>query len=171
MKSARVQFNLTKLEKESLNKNGLDKLELLFSSNKGIEPQPVSKIASGGEMSRLMLAIKYLQAGNVLLPTIIFDEIDLGISGEIALMVGKMIQKLARKHQILSITHLPQVAAMGNNHFYVYKDVKNNRSLTMLKEIEGDERVMELAKMIGGDKPGKPAIENAKELLINFAQN
>ncbi len=146
-------------------KNGLDKVEMLFSANKGIKPQELKEVASGGEFSRLIFAIKYLIADKTALPTIIFDEIDTGVSGEVALQMIQMMKKMAQNHQVISISHLPQFAAGGDAHYFVYKDHSLDQSNSRIKKLEGDDRINEIAKMIGGEKPGNSAYESAKELL------
>jgi DNA repair protein RecN (Recombination protein N) len=148
-----------------LNKDGLDEIQLLFSANAGQVPAPVNKVASGGELSRLMLAIKSLLAKHTSLPTLIFDEIDTGISGETALKVGDVIADLGNDMQILSITHLPQIAAKGNSHYFVYKNEGNNKTTTGIKKLTPDERVGAIAEMLSGKNPGTSALQNAKELL------
>ena len=148
-----------------LNKDGLDEIQLLFSANAGQAPAPVNKVASGGELSRLMLAIKSLLAKHTSLPTIIFDEIDTGISGETALKVGKVIADLGNDMQILSITHLPQIAAKGNSHYFVYKNEENNKTTTGIRKLNEEERVYAIAEMLSGKDPGASALQNAKDLL------
>jgi DNA repair protein RecN (Recombination protein N) len=144
---------------------GLDKISILFSANAGIPPDDLKKVASGGEFSRLMFAIKYLLAGKTFLPTIIFDEIDSGISGEVALKMVKMMKEMSLRHQVVAITHLPQIAASGDMHYFVFKDHVNARSISKIKKLEAGEREIEIAKMIGGDNPSEISIENARELL------
>jgi DNA repair protein RecN (Recombination protein N) len=144
---------------------GLDKISILFSANAGIAPDDLKKVASGGEFSRLMFAIKYMLAGKTFLPTIIFDEIDSGISGEVALKMVKMMREMSLRHQVVAITHLPQIAASGDRHYFVYKDHVNARSVSKIKRLEAKEREIEIAKMIGGDNPSDISIENARELL------
>lgn len=144
---------------------GLDEIELLFSANKGSAPQPMKKVASGGEFSRLLFAIKYLMADKMALPTLIFDEIDAGISGEIALQMVKMMKVISRNHQVICITHLPQVAGQGDLHYYVYKDNTSDKTVSKVKLLEGEDRVLELAKMISGSLPSASALESARELL------
>jgi DNA repair protein RecN (Recombination protein N) len=143
----------------------MSEVEFLFASNKGSTPQPVHKVASGGELSRLMLIMKSLLAQHKLLPTMIFDEIDTGVSGEIALKMGEMMERLSEKMQVMSITHLPQIASKGKTHFYVYKQSDDTSTATFVKELQGSDRVMVLAQMLSGDNPTKGAIANAKELL------
>ncbi len=145
--------------------SGADELEILFSANKGIAPQELKRVASGGEFSRLMFCIKYVLAGKTSLPTIIFDEIDTGVSGEIAIKMVNMMKEMAKNHQVLAISHLPQVAAKGDAHYFVYKDNSSTKSVSRIRQLSEDERVEEIAKMIGGNKPSTIAYENAKELL------
>lgn len=152
-------------ESKSLGQYGVSEVEFLFASNKGSTPQPVHKVASGGELSRLMLIMKSLLAQHKLLPTMIFDEIDTGVSGEIALKMGEMMERLSEKMQVMSITHLPQIASKGKTHFYVYKQSDDTSTATFVKELQGSDRVMVLAQMLSGDNPTKGAIANAKELL------
>ena len=145
--------------------NGLDEIELLFSANKGSSLQPLKKVASGGEFSRLLFAIKYLMADKMALPTLIFDEIDTGISGEVALQMVRMMKEISARHQVICITHLPQVAGQGDIHYFVYKDNSSQKTISKIKELGQEERVLELAKMIGGANPTSSALESARELL------
>ena len=145
--------------------SGIDEVELLFSANKGIKPEPVKQVASGGEFSRLMFCIKYLLADKTSMPTIIFDEIDTGVSGEIAIKMAKMMKKMSTQHQVISISHLPQVAAKGDSHYYVYKNNKSEKSESLIRKLEDKDRVEEIAKMIGGDNPSELAMKNAMELI------
>ena len=147
------------------NESGADEIEILFSANKGIAPQELKRVASGGEFSRLMFCIKYVLAGKTSLPTIIFDEIDTGVSGEIAIKMVTMMKEMAKNHQVLAISHLPQVAAKGDVHYFVYKDNSSAKSVSRIRQLSENERVEEIAKMIGGNKPSTIAYENAKELL------
>ncbi len=144
---------------------GLDLVNFLFSANKGIAPQEIAKVASGGEFSRLMLALKYILAGKTAMPTIIFDEIDTGISGEIALKMGNMFKGMTQKHQIIAISHLHQIAAKGNHHYFVYKDDSGERTISRIRQLADDERIQEIAQMISGSQPSESAILSAKELL------
>jgi DNA repair protein RecN (Recombination protein N) len=164
MENARIQ-----LERQSLDPHvsGVDRIELLFSANKGIPLQPLKKVASGGEFSRLLFAIKYMMADKMALPTLIFDEIDSGISGEVALQMVRMMQVIAQNHQVICITHLPQVAAKGEVHFFVYKDHSAEKTISKVKQLTAEERVQELAKMIAGVNPSPAAQASAKELLMN----
>ena len=145
--------------------SGADEIGILFSANKGIAPQELKRVASGGEFSRLMFCIKYVLAGKTSLPTIIFDEIDTGVSGEIAIKMVNMMKEMAKNHQVLAISHLPQVAAKGDVHYFVYKDNSSAKSVSRIRQLSENERVEEIAKMIGGNKPSTIAYENAKELL------
>ena len=144
---------------------GIDVVSILFSANKGSAPQTLSKAASGGEFSRLMLCVKYLLADKTALPTIIFDEIDTGVSGEIAVKVGKMMQQMARKHQLIAISHLPQMAAQGHAHYFVYKEDRADRTISRIRELSEEERVREIATMIAGANPSSHAFQSARELL------
>ncbi|MBO7481852.1 MAG: DNA repair protein RecN [Bacteroidales bacterium] len=148
-----------------LSPNGIDNISFLFSANKSVAVQPIEKVASGGELSRLMLALKSLMAGSMNIPTILFDEIDTGVSGEIAARMGKIMQRIAENVQVLSITHLPQVAAMGSEHFKVYKHTDDQRTISSIKKLSADERVTEIASMMSGEKLTPEALENAKVLL------
>jgi DNA repair protein RecN (Recombination protein N) len=146
---------------------GFDNISFLFSANKSVSPQPIEKVASGGEFSRLMLALKSLVAGAAAVPTIIFDEIDTGVSGEIASKMGKIMSRLSANFQVISITHLPQVAATGERHYKVFKYTDDKRSYTKIKQLDDEERVNEIASMISGEKLSIQAIENARILLQN----
>lgn len=156
-----------KLESEGV--TGVDQINFLFSANKGIQPQQLKLVASGGEFSRLMLALKYILASKKLFPTIIFDEIDTGVSGEISIKVGKMIKEMAQKHQIIAITHLHQMAAQGDNHYFVYKDESSEKTASKIKKLSKDERIIEIAQMIGGLNPTLGIIENAREIIEKYA--
>ena len=146
---------------------GKDKVDILFDANNTQKFEPIKKVASGGELSRLMLCIKSLVAKSIDLPTMIFDEIDTGISGEPAKQVGLLLQNLGQARQVLCITHQPQIAAKGNAHLYVYKEQKASTTHTYLKTLDVKERVQHIATMIGGDPPSKSALDNAKELLAS----
>ena len=148
-----------------LGPDGSDQVRFLFSANKGHALAEMSKVASGGELSRLMLSIKSLIARYTALPTIIFDEIDTGISGEVANKVGQIMQRLAGNLQVISITHLPQIASKGQSHYFVYKDNDSATTYTRIRQLNKQERVVEIAKMLSGDKPGDSALQNARELL------
>ena len=146
---------------------GKDRVRFLFSANKGIAPDDMSRVASGGELSRLMLAIKAVAAKNSYIPTLIFDEIDAGVSGEVASKLGDIMQKMGEKLQIISITHLPQIASKARNHFFVYKDESEQKSRSCIRQLSHDERVTEIAKMLSNDKITPEAIK-AAEVILNF---
>lgn len=165
MPNAVLQISNERLEEGKFDANGTDQIKFLFTANKGQVPMPMNKVASGGELSRLMLSIKSLIAVHTSLPTIIFDEIDTGISGEVALKVGSIMEKLSENMQVIAITHLPQIAARGNAHYTVYKDEQSDNTHTNIRQIDQEERVIELAKMLSGNNPGESAILNARELL------
>jgi DNA repair protein RecN (Recombination protein N) len=145
--------------------DGVDAMTLLFAANKNQEPQEVSKVASGGEISRLMLCIKGLISTSLNLGTLIFDEIDSGVSGEIAFKMGKVIQSISKGRQVLNITHLPQVARSGDHHLLVYKYDDDNTTHTAVKKLDSEERVQQLARMLSGEKVSNEALSNARELL------
>ncbi len=144
---------------------GKDKIQFLFSANKGSETKELSKVASGGELSRLLLSLKSLLAQSAALPTIIFDEIDTGVSGEVANKVGNILEKMALEMQVISITHLPQIASKGKEHLYVYKDEQKDKTVTHIKKLNKQERIQEIAQMLSSNSPTAAAINNAKELL------
>lgn len=160
-----AQFIIDIQKRDNLTLYGKDEIKFLFSANKGISPAEVQKSASGGEIARLMLSIKSLMAQHIHLPTIIFDEIDTGVSGNVAAKMGDIMQSMSKHMQVISITHLPQIAAKGKQHFYVYKKESDNKTMTFIKELHKDERVQEIAKMLSTGVPGEAAIQNAKELL------
>ena len=144
---------------------GVDTISFLFSANKGVKPQQLKNVASGGEFSRLMMAIKYILASKRSLPTIIFDEIDTGVSGEIAIKMGNMMRDMAHSHQIIAITHLHQIAGQGTAHYFVYKDHSADKTVSRIKKLTLEERVNEIAQMIGGKNPSPSAVKNAREIL------
>jgi len=150
-----------------LYEGGIDRVVFLFDANKSERFEPLHKVASGGELSRLMLSIKSLVASSVAMPTLIFDEIDSGISGEAARQVGILMKELGEQHQVISITHQPQIAARADTHFYVYKKELNNRIHTQIRKLEPQERVEAIAKMMGGEKPSALVMENAREMVMN----
>lgn len=145
--------------------HGIDDIELLFAANKGSELQPINKVASGGELSRLMLCIKSLISDKIALPTIVFDEIDTGISGEAALKVSNVMKQHALKHQVIAITHLPQIAGKADNHLFVYKTSDRTTTHTYIKSLTPNERVEEIARMLHGANPSEKVLEAAKELM------
>ena len=148
-----------------LSNTGSDKVLFLFASNKQLPLQSLSKVASGGEMARLMLSIKAIVSEAVTLPTVIFDEIDSGVSGDIADKVGKVIVNMSEHTQIINITHLPQIASKGSYHYYVYKQDTAKITQTLIKQLTTEERIIEIAKMLSGEQLTDAAIDNAKSLL------
>jgi DNA repair protein RecN (Recombination protein N) len=160
-----MQFNCRISGKETPDSNGLDEVNFFFSANKNGELKTVAQTASGGEISRLMLGIKALIAGATALPTIIFDEIDTGVSGEIADKMGNIMHQMSEVMQVVAITHLPQIAAKGDSQFFVYKEEKNDFTETHIRQLSPEERIKEIAQMLSGSKLTDAAIENAKELL------
>jgi len=164
MENAQVEFSHQLIPPS---KHGIDQIDLLFSANKGVKPQALKQVASGGEFSRLIFGIKYIMADKMALPTLIFDEIDTGVSGEVALQMVRMMQKIAKNHQVLCISHLPQVAAKGDQHYFVYKDNSSARTISKIRLLENDDRISEIAKMIAGSNPSESAYESARELLKN----
>jgi DNA repair protein RecN (Recombination protein N) len=163
--TARFKVELT--VDEILSKDGIDKVKLLFSANKGVEISELSTTASGGELSRLMLSVKSMISQKNLLPTIFFDEIDNGVSGEIAGKVGNILKQMGEKMQVIAITHLPQIAGKGNHHYWVYKSEKNQITNTFIKQLSLQDRVEEIAKMLSNEIVTEAAFQTAKELLNN----
>lgn len=163
MEHAVLKVELTNIGE--INPTGVDRLRFLFAANRGSRFEEIKGVASGGELSRLALCIKSLVASAIPLPTIIFDEIDSGVSGEVALQMGDILQKLASEHQIVSITHSPQIAAKADVHYFVHKEVTKDRTLTAVRELKEEERVLEIAKMLSGNPPTEYAKANARELL------
>ncbi len=145
--------------------NGADRIEFMFSGNKGSGFAPMRKVASGGELSRIMLAVKAILAGYAKLPAIIFDEIDTGVSGEIANAMGNIMSEMSRSMQVFSITHLPQIAAKGNRHYKVFKSAEGGSTTTGIEELAGDRRIEEIAKMLSGSQVSESAINHARALL------
>lgn len=160
-----AQFNFEIETKQSFLQNGIDQIDFLFSANKGGQFGSLKKVASGGEMSRIMLAIKSILANYTHLPTLIFDEIDTGISGEVAQNMAQIMKEMSENMQIFAITHLPQIATKGNEQFKVYKKSDNQTTLTEIKLLTKEERILEIAEMISGKNPSISAIEHAKNLL------
>lgn len=163
MSNARFDIKLT--QEEDYYSNGKDKLEFLFSANKGGNFGLLKKTASGGELSRIMLATKAILADYKAMPTIIFDEIDTGVSGEIALKMAQIMQQMSTNRQVISITHLPQIASKGNSHYKVYKSVTEVDTVSDLKLLTDEERVLEIAEMLSGKNPSESALSHAKTLL------
>ncbi len=160
-----AQLKVDHIETEILTMKGIDKVNFLFSANKGSDFKELNKVASGGELSRLMLSIKSLIAQLTALPTIIFDEIDTGVSGDVADKVGSIMNLMTKSMQVITITHLPQIASKGQSHLFVYKEDKNNKTFSNIKKLSADERIQEIAKMLSTGTPTVSAIKNAKELL------
>ena len=148
-----------------LQETGMDAIEFLFDANKSGKFEPIKKVASGGELSRLMLCIKSLVAAKMELPTMIFDEIDTGISGEAARQAGKIMKQLAGQKQVIAITHQPQIAGQADNHYFIFKEEKNNQVKTQARLLSDDERIEVIAKMLSGEKPSAAARENAREMV------
>lgn len=167
MPNAVLQILNETLPTGKFDENGNNQIKFLFSANKGQAPLPMNKVASGGELSRLMLSIKSLIAMHTALPTIIFDEIDTGISGEVALKVGHIMEKLSKNMQVIAITHLPQIASKGDSHYRVFKDEQEEITRTNINELSQEERILEIAKMLSGDNPGESAVQNARDLILN----
>lgn len=163
MPNARMQVTVN--PSGQLTANGSDIIEFLFDANKSDRFLPLRKVASGGELSRIMLSVKSLVAQHMDLPTLIFDEIDTGISGEAALQVGLIMKKLARDMQVICITHQPQIAGKADAHYFVYKQPVGNKVNTGIKQLQTSERVTAIAQMIGGEKPSAAALENAREMV------
>ena len=153
------------LKQVGLSAAGIDEVSFLFDANKSGQFEPLQKVASGGELSRLMLVLKSLVAGSLETPTLIFDEIDSGISGEAAKQVGVLMDELSDAHQLIAITHQPQIAARADQHLYVFKHENNHTITTGIKVLEAEERVMAIAKMLSGEKPGESALATAREMM------
>jgi len=162
---ANAQFNITLSNSDSFLSNGKDELSFLFSANKGGQFNVLKKVASGGELSRIMLAIKSILSKYINLPTIMFDEIDTGVSGEISNKMADIMAQMSTTMQVFSITHLPQIAAKGNTHFKVYKADLDEITTTNLVQLNHDERIVEIAQMLGGIDLSDSAIAHAKQLL------
>jgi DNA repair protein RecN (Recombination protein N) len=162
-----AQLKVEHTVNEQLSASGLDKVSFLFSANKGSDFKELNKVASGGELSRLMLSIKSLIAQKTALPTIIFDEIDTGVSGDVADKVGSIMGTMAKGMQVITITHLPQIASKGQSHLFVYKEDKNNKTYSNIRRLNAEERVQEIAKMLSTGNPTAAAINNARELLTS----
>ena len=160
-----ARFQIKNTPSENYYKNGKDSLEFLFSANKGGQYGELKKVASGGELSRVMLAIKKILSENSQLPTIIFDEIDSGVSGEVSNKMAHIMSQMSRKMQVITITHLPQIAAKGNQHYKVYKEEVNHITTTNLKLLSEDERIVEIAEMLSGKSISDSALIHARELL------
>ena len=161
--NAKFKISLTHIKE--FTPTGIDQADFLFSANKQIEPENLAKIASGGELSRVMLSLKSLLTKNNNLPTIIFDEIDSGVSGEVADKVGQILSGMGQYMQVINITHLPQVASRGTRHYHVYKDDTDNSTFTRVKLLSPEERILEVARLLSGSEVTETAMKNARELL------
>ena len=159
-----LQVDITVRDTE-LTSNGIDQVEFLFAFNKNQQLLPVGNTASGGEISRLMLSIKSIVADKMQLPSIIFDEVDTGVSGDVADKMGELMRQIAANIQVVAITHLPQVASKGDSHYKVFKEDTENATVTRIKELTPDERVRELAVMLSGSEVNAAALDNARALL------
>ena len=159
-----VQFLIEVRKNDTFSSNGYDSVEFLISLNSGEDVKPLKNIASGGEISRIMLAIKSVIADRDITGTMIFDEIDTGISSRTAQYVAEKMHNISKSHQIICITHLPQIAAMADTHFYVYKEVSDNKTITCMRELDEESRINELARFLGGSKITENVMENAKEM-------
>lgn len=156
-----VEFRLL----PELGPHGWDEVNFLFAANKGSRVQSIRDVASGGELSRLALATKSLVASSIPLPTMVFDEIDAGISGDVALKMGNILRKLSNEHQVVTITHSPQVASKADRHFFIFKEFREDRTLTRVRELNREEQIREIAIMLSQNPPSESAMENARELL------
>ena len=159
-----VQFLIEVRKNDTFSSNGYDSVEFLISLNSGEDVKPLKNIASGGEISRIMLAIKSVIADRDITGTMIFDEIDTGISSRTAQYVAEKMHNISKSHQIICITHLPQIAAMADTHFYVYKEVSDNKTITCMRELDEESQINELARFLGGSKITENVMENAKEM-------
>lgn len=160
-----TRFSVDIKTKSAPDADGIDEICFLFSANKSGDLQPVANTASGGEISRLMLCLKAMIAGATALPAIIFDEVDTGVSGDIANKMGDIMHELGTKMQVMAITHLPQIASKGNAHYYVFKKEENDRTITQIKQMDTEERVIEIARMLSGAALTEASMANARDLL------
>ncbi len=166
MPDVRLEFQLTR---GKITVNGMDNVEMMISVNKGEELKPIGKVASGGELSRIMLAVKSVSAENDDTPTMIFDEIDTGISGRAAQKVGKKLSDISKKRQVICVTHLAQIAALSDNHLLIKKNTDNTRTYTTVHSLDYDEKLHEIARIISGDSDSEASLKNAEELIKNKA--
>lgn len=165
MPDAQLKIVQERLGAQTYSETGIASVQYLFSANKGTALKEIKKVASGGELSRLMLSLKSMLAASVALPTMIFDEIDTGISGNIAAKTGEILNDMGKSHQLICITHLPQIAAKGQKHFHIYKTTSDHTTSTKVKELNATERLQEIAAMLAGDNITEGALTNARELL------
>ena len=167
MNISQAQVEIVLETEEQFSETGFDRPIFRFSANKGAEMQPIAKIASGGELSRIMLGVKSLILQKNVLPTIIFDEIDSGVSGEVSAKMGKVIREIARFSQVIAITHLPQIASKAQAHYLIYKESEGEKTISSIKRLNDEERIVEIAKMISDEKVTQSSMEAAKVLLMN----
>jgi DNA repair protein RecN (Recombination protein N) len=165
MATCRFAVTLTPRDSKDPHPGGAESAEFLISTNPGAEPQPLSRVASGGELSRISLAIQVASAGRSTIPTMVFDEVDVGIGGAVAEVVGRLLASLAERAQILCVTHLPQVASQGHQHLLVEKTGDRKRVSSRLRLLDADERVTEVARMLGGVKLTEQSRAHAREML------
>ncbi|HCI55548.1 MAG TPA: DNA repair protein RecN [Bacteroidales bacterium] len=166
-----AKFRIILTQTEDLSETGTDRADFLFSANREVPPESLTNIASGGELSRVMLTLKSLMSSVGNLPTIIFDEIDSGVSGEVADKVGQILAGMGKYMQVINITHLPQVAARGNIHYHVYKDDSGQSTITRIKRLSDEDRILEVAKLLSGREVTPAALKNARELIEAAAGN
>ena len=164
MPHARLKVDIR--DTKALTPTGTDDVQFLFATNVGSRFLPIKDVASGGELSRLTLCTKSLVADAIPLPTLIFDEIDAGISGDVSLKMGLILKELSARHQVISITHTPQIAARADAHYFVYKKVTDNRTVTNIRLLNPDERVRSIAVMLSGNPPSDSALATAAELVM-----
>ena len=167
LKMEHADFQISLDASEKLHKLGRDKIDFLFTANKGSAHRSIKDVASGGELSRLSLITKSIVAGSLQLPTLIFDEIDSGVSGDVAQKMGNILQELSQNHQVINITHSPQVAARAHRHFKVYKELEKEMTKTKIETLSGEQRIIEIATMLSSSPPSTHALESAKELMSN----
>ncbi|MBS0010979.1 MAG: DNA repair protein RecN [Bacteroidales bacterium] len=165
------RFEIKLSRKDDFSDSGRDQAEFLFSANKQILPENIGKVASGGELSRVMLSLKSLLTDNKSLPTIFFDEIDAGVSGDVATKVGNILSSMGTKMQVINITHLPQVAAHGNMHYYVYKEDETDSTITHIKLLDRGEKLKEVARLLSGNEITRASLDNARELIEGASSN
>ena len=160
-----AQFQVCVDKQDSFGSKGYDAIRFLFSANKGIAPDDLRRVASGGELSRLMLSIKSTVSSYSYIPTLIFDEIDTGVSGEVAAKIGNIMRQMGHLLQLISITHLPQVASQAEHHFFIYKDHHGSRTQSHIRALDATERINEIAKMLSNDKVTPEALRAAEVLM------
>jgi DNA repair protein RecN (Recombination protein N) len=165
-----VDFKSAGTESNPFTAKGIDKIEFLIAPNPGEPLKPLSKVASGGEISRIMLALKTLLGTADHIPVMIFDEIDTGIGGKVAEIVGKKLQQVSSAHQVICITHLPQIASKGLTHFYVEKHAASDHTLTSIRLLSPQERLEEIARMLGGETLTRTTLQHAREMLGKYAE-